>query len=457
MKSLEPNYVTGSSKFSYQKDRCNIGTSFHTGINIDSSDDVLFFIVGNAVDNRLGDVTPYGIFAGGDLAIVQAFARVRNGGTVHVILPLDYSKCDKDKMTIKNLVTLPPLKKMDNKWEILRKEYNKRTAHLKNEIQWVKAESIKVLKGERERPLVFFPDFYSFLLNSGDDFLTSHFPSYGKGVRQFILKASFDSQFTNLRLNAAKVYQIPKEELFITDDIAINVQELLDILSDKDIGRITNLLQLKESSDSDAFRILLKVVEDLVDGTVENRRIVIKKGKRTLYKSDIKRDRKFLRSLIALLYKLKFNEEKSFDKVEDYLLNNIAVSSTYSLLNRKAWAYRRLENYLKGISLAKAMGVADYIERIGFEKHEQKELELIAETLNHRDFFINRAYSFLNRVADEDQPGRSYIIKQFKYLFKTESARPRVNGRQRSWHRLCKRKQTPVKFLDLLDFDGLDE
>ena len=397
--TFDPNYVTGSTKLPYQKDRCNIGTSFYTGINIDSADDVLIFVVGNAVDNRTGDLRPYGIFAGGDLAIVQAFARVRKGGTAHVILPLDDHLRENEEVTASKLAKLRALKQLNEKWRILKREYELRTSHLKNEIQKVRTESVKIIKGDREGPLVFFPDFYSFALNSGDDYLTSHYPSYGKGVTQFILRASFDGHFTNLRLNGAKVYQIPKKEVNITNKIPENVEALIEVLPEKEIKSITNKLESKECSDSDAFKTLFTLVKDLVEGVDGTSRLVLKKGKRKLYKSDLRRDRKFLRSLISLLYKLKFKEKKTFDKVEDYILNNIAAANTYSLTNRKAWAYKRLAILLKGFSIAKKLGIVEYIERIGFEKHEQEELENIATVLNERDFFISSAYSFLNKAA----------------------------------------------------------
>jgi len=76
--------VTPASR--YDSTKCNIGTNFKTGVNIEK-DNHSFIIILPPDSSKLPFENLFGIFSSGVNDIIQAFARQRKRGEIHIILP----------------------------------------------------------------------------------------------------------------------------------------------------------------------------------------------------------------------------------------------------------------------------------------------------------------------------------------------------------------------------------
>jgi hypothetical protein len=82
----KPLLLTADNKTNFNASRCSIGTTFKTGVNITNDDALLIAVLpGGGIDNA--DATKLGAFSDMRSSVVQAFARVRNGGDIHVFMP----------------------------------------------------------------------------------------------------------------------------------------------------------------------------------------------------------------------------------------------------------------------------------------------------------------------------------------------------------------------------------
>ncbi|WP_020602672.1 DEAD/DEAH box helicase family protein [Spirosoma spitsbergense] len=90
MSAMNPQLMTGDDKRNFDESRNSIGTTFTTGINITEAASTLVVILPGTIHPRQSgtnvDITTYGIFNSGYIALIQSVARLRNGGEVHVFM-----------------------------------------------------------------------------------------------------------------------------------------------------------------------------------------------------------------------------------------------------------------------------------------------------------------------------------------------------------------------------------
>lgn len=89
-------------KNQYDETKCNIGTNFKTGVSIEKENHA-FVVIMPPRATRLWFRNRYGIFSGGINSVIQALARQRTKGEIHVVLPnpdeFDYSSLEYSEMS----------------------------------------------------------------------------------------------------------------------------------------------------------------------------------------------------------------------------------------------------------------------------------------------------------------------------------------------------------------------
>lgn len=190
---------TGTSKdSSFDKDYCNIGTTFKTGISIEKENSAYIIILPPNFKNDSGKL---GIFNDRINSLVQALARPRKKATILVITPSPKSiiiKPDDDKNYIKKL-SLDYLKLSESNFIDL----NQQDKLLKNHYEKVKAniiDEIQEVANLDEEIRVNFQKFDWFKLRRGDEFLRTQFTAFGKDLPSYLYWAAWNNQFVNCKL-----------------------------------------------------------------------------------------------------------------------------------------------------------------------------------------------------------------------------------------------------------------
>ncbi len=198
---------------------CNVGTNFKTGVSI-KKENHAFVIIMPPRSTRLWFRNQYGVFSGGINSVIQALARQRVKGEIHIILPkpdefnfksLRYTQMsDKQKAEFeslykeithskksKNLVSYHKLNRQD--MLMLRSFYEQ---HLEGNLQ-SEIEHINTLQetGKRQNmPILKFPTFEQFKLNHGEDYLANNYPFFGEDISAYVSYGAITNQFINCKL-----------------------------------------------------------------------------------------------------------------------------------------------------------------------------------------------------------------------------------------------------------------
>lgn len=198
---------TGITKNYFDKDSCNIGTNFKTGISIEKKDSAYFVILPLRFAYSDTNKEPFGIFTDRINSLIQALARPRNNSKIFVIVPspekliitpgadnlyikrlsLDYLKFDEEQNQTKYLL-------LKNQNSILKQFYDKNRSHIE--------ESIETVANLDASITTQFPPFESFKLLEGERFLYSQNDSYGKNLSNYMYWAAWNNQFVNCKLTS---------------------------------------------------------------------------------------------------------------------------------------------------------------------------------------------------------------------------------------------------------------
>jgi hypothetical protein len=217
----------------FKKNKINIGTNFSTGINIENLDHSLIILFPK--DLSIDYINNKGVFTNGSNVIVQALARQRKKGDIHLFLPnpknidlesLPYSAEQniKIKECFENF-------KRDSYKEVKYSSINSfnillETAYEKSVLDTSNAN--KKLKENNREGLnrLLYPTKEIFILNQGEKYITKEF--FGGNLSAYILWASFTNQFLNCKLksiNSSTRLNFDKENLldnvrdFLYDEI----------------------------------------------------------------------------------------------------------------------------------------------------------------------------------------------------------------------------------------------
>ncbi|MFD0964286.1 DEAD/DEAH box helicase family protein [Pseudofulvibacter geojedonensis] len=214
----------------YDNSKCNIGTNFKTGVSI-KKENHAFIIIMPPRGTRLWFKNKSGIFSGGINSVIQALARQRVKGEIHIILPnpdkFDFTSLNASTMsdiqkesfeknykkyqsykTVDKLVEYLPLSSQDI---LIRNFYEK---ELKRNV----LEEIEYLSEQDRGEFVSlkYPTYKIFKLEKGEEYLANVYPYLGEDISAYTTYAAFTNQFINCKLkgitNKPIVYIIEGKE-----------------------------------------------------------------------------------------------------------------------------------------------------------------------------------------------------------------------------------------------------
>lgn len=199
----------------FNNSKCNIGTNFKSGVSIEK-DNHVFIIVLPTLSCKLPFANKYGIFSDGINSIIQAVARQRKKGEIHLILP------PPDKFDFESLIEMDVEKKVEfikfykNVENIFAKDGERdlvkyHSINNQNQLLWhfyfnelkpqIENEISLVNDASRENlTRLEFPEYNLFKLSVGDEFFVNKFKFFGGDLSSYVVYASITNQFMNCTL-----------------------------------------------------------------------------------------------------------------------------------------------------------------------------------------------------------------------------------------------------------------
>jgi hypothetical protein len=214
----------------YDNTKCNVGTNFKTGVSIKKQNHAYIIILPPRA-TRLWFRNKYGIFSGGINSIIQALARQRKKGEIHVVLPspdrfdyesLNYARFSEQQQSSfqiaydgvchfneeESKVKYIPLDKQDYLTLLFYKE--KLHYNIHQEIHHIDS-----IENEREGlPSLIYPDYETFKLRDGEDYLANTYKFFGEDISAYFTYCAFTNQFINCKLSGMS----SKTALFFEED-----------------------------------------------------------------------------------------------------------------------------------------------------------------------------------------------------------------------------------------------
>jgi hypothetical protein len=211
---LEDNSRQGNEepKNVYDNSKCNVGTNFKTGVSIIKSHHA-FIVILPPEGTKKKFTNYFGIFSDGINSVIQALARQRTSGEIHIILPEPYKfnygsllnagfneyqisifKKFYDEVASSKTNTVDYLK-LNTQDDIIQRFYNEELyGYVNNEI--VHINSLDRLNLAPLR----YPPYKQFKLDKGEEYLSSKFFFFGKDLSSYVTYCAFTNQFVNCRL-----------------------------------------------------------------------------------------------------------------------------------------------------------------------------------------------------------------------------------------------------------------
>ena len=204
----------------FNPDMCNVGTNFKTGISI-KKENHAFVIIMPPNGCKMPFQNNYGIFSGGINAIIQALARQRKKGEIHIILPkpseLDYttlpfySDVEKKDFFIERYERIKFSQEdekvkhfsLNSQHELLHNFYEHEMKEaVRNEIERIQTTDRATLTR------LLYPEFNLFKLNDGENYLSNKIPFFGGDLSSYITYCAITNQFINCRLKSISLKPI---------------------------------------------------------------------------------------------------------------------------------------------------------------------------------------------------------------------------------------------------------
>lgn len=211
------NLLTGKTNIPYESNLAyqnNIGTSFKTGVNIDSKTGVLF-IVFPTIKDDVRYKQP-GIFNDGVSAIIQSIGRIRNGGDIHLFIHEPEVLIDLHKYYGTNFPIKPekPFIPINDSFQYSKSEYINDYNEKFSQIIIAEANLTKLTKNNPFKKMAkaefgfWYLNFHEFLLERSQKLIMqSGKPSFGTSISPYVLWACIFDQFINATLVDIDLYE----------------------------------------------------------------------------------------------------------------------------------------------------------------------------------------------------------------------------------------------------------
>lgn len=196
----------------YNSSLCNVGTNFKTGVSIKKENHAYVIILPPRGAKMLFK-NNYGIFSGGINSIIQALARQRVKGEIHLILPkpkdfdfesLHFEEVEKTEefkefytsvMDIQEVEYKVKYLTLSSQNELLSTFYEKEIKeNIKQEIDFVKTLD------RSSKARLDFPEYRLFKLDEGEAVLAKKYDFFGNDLSSYITYCAITNQFINCKL-----------------------------------------------------------------------------------------------------------------------------------------------------------------------------------------------------------------------------------------------------------------
>jgi len=216
----------------FDNTKCNIGTNFKTGVSIKKENHALVVIM-PPIGTRLWFKNKSGIFSGGINSVIQALARQRTKGEIHIILPnpdkFDFTSLSTTTTTMSDLQkesfkecygSVQSFKTPETlvKYLPLNEQDHLLYTFYENELKGNVSNEIEHIEGEDRRNLarLNYPTYKLFKLDKGEDYLANVHPYLGGDIAAYTTYSALTNQFVNCKLkgvtNKPVVYVVKGRE-----------------------------------------------------------------------------------------------------------------------------------------------------------------------------------------------------------------------------------------------------
>jgi len=464
--ALNPNILVGKEtqgiNNQFDPDRINIGTTFSTGISI--TDALNTFIIITPVFVGPDSQKLASIFMDGSPAIIQAVARLRNGGDIHVFM-------HKPTHVIRDgyLETAPlfltdlqrsSYRDSNDQFKLIKKAHVSYNHHIRNlatfgNIDWNKLDNLN-----RE----------NFILVKSQYELASKYEIFGKKVNPFIIWAAYHNQFTNCTLKTINlIAETPDPYVIAEIGAETIIPDLRNLLRD-DIE-----IRIKGLPDWSAMKLLFDEIHtQTVDGVIHKERGIIYKGKLVKYEHS-KYHPAITRALINILYQFKHGIAYDYN-TSSHLLENIYLAPVSRITKKDANPDNQkklMRNNLKvaytilgevGQLLQRNVIFGDPLYLRTIDENLERKICTALHELRENDFYIrNKIFSFLQTYHFSIHSDGSIIhhnwdvTERHKILLKgltdifyeSTSKIEKINGKPQRVRRITAEKLPPDNILDL--------
>lgn len=306
----------------YNNEMCNVGTNFKTGVSIKKNNHA-FVIIAPPRATKLAFKNQYGIFSGGINSVIQALARQRKKGEIHIILPKpDKFNYDSLQYTDMNEAQIKEFKSVYDEVEYFAEDkkvdylkLNRQHLYLNKFYQeelngYLANEITKTSSTNRDGlPSLNFPKLESFILENGENYLANKFKIFGEDISAYITYASITNQFINCRLKEVLV----RKDIFFTEE---NIYQEFENFTKKE--KLEERLALYKG-----WATFNRYLEEFKILLYENYNVRFKKLNTEQYNFDKTSRRIFEHRLLLWLKSQFYNEEITNYTRSDYLLDCI--------------------------------------------------------------------------------------------------------------------------------------
>lgn len=212
--TIDPSPISRYSNTNrYKNDKCNVGTNFKSGVSIEKENHA-FIIILPPSGRKLHFKNKFGIFSDGVNSIIQALARQRVKGEIHIILPKP-DKFNFDTLNFQDTTLKSHFKDFylahqnvkSNEKELVKYfSFNQQEMLLNdfytNDIYKNVENEVDFLNGlERvDKPSLNFPTYKDFRLRDGERYFPKKHKFFGGDLSSFVLYCAITNQFVNCNL-----------------------------------------------------------------------------------------------------------------------------------------------------------------------------------------------------------------------------------------------------------------
>ncbi len=391
----------------FDNNKCNIGTNFKSGVSIQKENHA-FVIILPPRSAQSTFKNKYGIFSSGITSIVQAIARKRKKGEIHIILPrpneFDFNSLKPfiseeqlnhfqewykiiqhhtENIKEKEMAHYIPLKFQS--W-FLKEFYDEKLfKNVQNGIDYSKEQD----RGDLAR--LDFPPYKNFVLNRGENYLAQTYKFWGADLSAYLTYCAFTNQFVNCTLSEIN----HKELLFFKED---KIQKELWSFYDLYLGED----YFYSFADLSNFSMVYNDIRNRLFGefTLKYKKSNSEKWETISSYKNANFERQLLRFVAHLYY------GKTYHNLEDHKAK------------LKDLDYTRSEYFLDGISCSKDLN----LEELDYNE-EQKERTLAFQNL---DYFREKLIRKITSYSRGSENYNFLPVKPFNDFITTEEI-PKFN------------------------------